>query len=89
LWTWQAHVIRIFGRHGWLALDGTWVRGGDSKVDGVTQNTFEENVRLGSTAAWFINSRNALKAAFATGVTTRYGGDFNVFTIGYQYSWGG
>jgi Putative MetA-pathway of phenol degradation len=89
LWTWQAHAIRIFGRHGWLALDGTWVRGGTTAVDGVDQNTFEENARLGTTAAWFINSHHGLKAAFATGVTTRYGGDFNVFTIGYQYMWGG
>jgi Putative MetA-pathway of phenol degradation len=89
LWTWQAHAIRIFGRNGWLALDGTWVRGGNSTVDGVTQNTYEESVRLGSTGAWVINRRNSLKAAFATGVTTRYGGDFNVFTLGYQYAWGG
>jgi hypothetical protein len=89
LWTWQAHAIRIVGRRGWLALDGTWVRGGATKLNGVVQNTFEENARLGSTAAWFISRHHALKAAFATGVTTRYGGDFDIFTIGYQYSWGG
>jgi len=89
LWTLQGHAIRIFGRHGWLALDGTLVRGGATSIDGVVQNTFEENVRLGATAAWFVNSHHAFKAAFATGVTTRYGGDFDIFTIGYQYAWGG
>jgi hypothetical protein len=72
-----------------VALDGTWFRGGATSIDGVSENTFQENARLGSTAAWFINNHHALKAAFATGVTTRYGGDFNTFTIGYQYAWGG
>jgi hypothetical protein len=89
LWTWQAHAIRIIGRSGWLALDGTWVRGGATSIDGAAQNTHEDNARLGATGAWFINRSSALKAAFATGVTTRYGGDFNVFSIGYQYAWGG
>jgi len=89
LWTLQGHFIRVVGRRGWLALDGTLVRGGATSLDGVVQNTLEENVRLGATAAWFINNRHAFKAAFATGVTTRYGGDFDIFTIGYQYAWGG
>lgn len=88
LWTFQGHAIRIFGHKGWLALDGTLVRGGTTSVDGVVQNTFSENVRLGATAAWFINMKHALKAAFATGVTTRYGGDFDTISIGYQYGWG-
>ena len=88
LWTFQGHAIRVFGRKGWLALDGTLVRGGATSVDGVVQNTFSENVRLGATAAWFINMKHALKAAFATGVTTRYGGDFDTISIGYQYGWG-
>ncbi|HEX6791439.1 MAG TPA: transporter [Candidatus Krumholzibacteria bacterium] len=88
LWTWQAHAIRIFGRKGWLALDGTWFRGGTTSIDGVDQNTFEENARLGATAAWFVSLKHAIKASFATGVTTRYGGDFDTFSIGYQYGWG-
>jgi hypothetical protein len=89
LWTFQAHAIRIIGRKGWAALDGTLVRGGATSIDGVVQNTFQKSVRLGATAAWFINKSSALKAAFATGVTTRYGGDFDIFTVGYQYAWGG
>jgi len=89
LWTWQVHAIRILGRKGWVALDGTWFRGGATTLNGVEQSTFSENARLGATAAWFINRRHALKAAFASGVTTRYGGDFDTFTIGYQYGWGG
>jgi hypothetical protein len=88
MWTWQAHVIRLFGRKGWLALDGTWFRGGVTSVNGVEQNTFTENARLGATGAWFISPRHAVKASFASGVTTRYGGDFDSFSVGYQYGWG-
>jgi hypothetical protein len=89
LWTLQGHLIRIFGRRAWLALDGTLVNGGKTAVDGVVQNTFTNNVRLGATAGWFLGGGHALKAAFASGVYTRYGGDFDIITVGYQYAWGG
>jgi hypothetical protein len=89
LWTCQGHMIRILGRSGWLAFDATFFSGGTTSVDGVAQNTFEKSVRLGATAAWFIGGGHAFKAAFATGAYTRYGGDFDIITIGYQYAWGG
>jgi len=89
LWTFQGHFIRILGRHGWAALDATLVSGGTTSVDGVVQNTFEENARLGATAAWAFSGGHAVKAAFATGVLTRVGGDFDIISIGYQYTWGG
>ena len=28
------------------------------------------------------------QAAYSRGVYTRYGGDFSVFSVGYQYGWG-
>jgi hypothetical protein len=89
LWTYQAHLIRIFNRSAWVALDATFFNGGATSVNGVVQDTLEQNVRLGATVAWFLGSGHALKAAFASGVYTRYGGDFDIITVGYQYAWGG
>ena len=89
LWAFQGHLIRILGRRGWVALDGTWVSGGATSVDGVVQNTFQRNTRLGTTAAWSVSGGHVIKGSFARGVYTRYGGDFSVFSVGYQYNWGG
>jgi len=89
VWTAQGHLIRLLGRRGWVALDATLVRGGTTSVDGVVQNTFQRTTRLGATAAWSLGRGHALKASFATGVYTRLGGDFDVYSLGYQYGWGG
>jgi hypothetical protein len=89
LWTVQGHLIRMLGRRGWVALDATLVRGGATSVDDVPQNTFQRNSRCGATAAWSLGHGHTLKASFSSGVYTRFGGDFTVFSLGYQYGWGG
>jgi len=89
IWTFQSHLIRVLGRRGWIALDGTLVRGGDTSVDGVVQNNFQKSVRLGGTAAWSLGGGHALKASFSRGAYTRFGGDFDVLAVGYVYNWGG
>jgi hypothetical protein len=89
LWTLQGHVVRAFGRRGWLALDGTLVYGGSTLVNGTVQNTFQRNVRLGATGGWFLGGGHGLRAAFSDGVYTRLGGDYFVLSLGYSYAWGG
>jgi hypothetical protein len=88
VWTFQGHVIRVFGRRGFLALDGTLVRGGRTEVDGVVQHEFQETVRFGGTGVYAFGRGHALKGVFSTGVLTRFGGDFDLFSVGYQYAWG-
>ncbi|HET9293560.1 MAG TPA: transporter [Gemmatimonadales bacterium] len=87
LWTFQAHVVHLFGRRAWLALDGTFVSGGTTSVDGVTQNTFQRNSRFGATGSWFLGGGHAVKGSFSSGVFTRVGGEFDVFAVSYQYGW--
>jgi hypothetical protein len=89
LWALQGHLIRVLGRRGWLAFDGTLVNGGTQAVDGVVQNNFERTVRFGGTGVWFLGRGHALRAAVSTGAYTRFGGDFDVISLGYSYSWGG
>lgn len=89
LWTFQAHLIRIFGRKAWTALDGTWVTGGTTKVDGVRTNSFQKSARFGMTGGWIVSPGHQIKASVASGVYTRLGGDFTVLSLGYNYVWGG
>ena len=85
----QGHLIRILGRRGWLALDGTLVTGGETSVDGVVRSTFQRNLRLGATGAYMVKGGHGLRASVSTGFYTRLGGDFTVFSLGYSYAWGG
>jgi hypothetical protein len=85
--TLQGHVIRLLGRRGWLAFDATLVRGGTTAVDGESKTNFQKNARLGATGAWFLGQGHAVKAAVSFGAYTRVGGDFQMFTVGYSYSW--
>jgi len=87
-WTFQGHIIRVFGRRGYLALDGTLVRGGSTRVDGVVMHELQKTVRFGGTGVYSFGRGHALKGVFSTGVLTRFGGDFDLFSVGYQYSWG-
>jgi len=89
LWTLQSHLIRLLGRRGFVALDGTLFTGGTTSIGGVAQNNFERNGRLGATSVWSPGRGHALKASFSRGFYTRFGGDFKVFSVGYQYGWGG
>ena len=89
LWTLQGHVIRLLGRRGFVALDGTLVDGGETSLDGALQNNFQRNARFGATMAWSLGRGHTIKGSFSSGVYTRFGGDFRVFALGYQYSWGG
>ena len=88
LWTIQTHVVHLFGRKAWVALDGTWVTGGTTKVDGVVTNSFQRSSRLGATGGWLLGGGHQLKANLSTGVYTRLGGDFTSATLGYSYAWG-
>ncbi len=58
------------------------------KIDGVLRNNFQKNTRLGLTFSFPVAPRNTLKLAFASGVTTRVGADFNSVLVAYQYTWG-
>lgn len=89
LWALQGHFVRVFGRRAWVALDGTVVQGGSTFVDGALQNNFQKSVRLGVTAAWFVKGPHSLRGSISSGVYTRYGGDFDVVSLGYLYAWGG
>jgi hypothetical protein len=88
LWSAQAHLVRVFGLRGWIALDGTLVYGGATSLNDTVENTFQRNVRLGATGGWNLGGGHALRAAFSTGVYTRLGGDFVVLSGGYSYIWG-
>lgn len=87
IWGVQAHVVRELRRRGhWLAFDATYYRGGRSSTNGVESSLELDNTRLGLTYTRPLTPRQSLKFAFATGVVTQTGTDFDQFQVAYQAS---
>ena len=71
----------------WVAFDATWYSGGATNVDGVPKADLKRNTRVGATFSMPVARQHALKVAYSTGTTTRFGGDFDTLTLVWQYTW--
>jgi Putative MetA-pathway of phenol degradation len=85
--TLQAHVGYTFKPRLWAAADATFYKGGRTTVDGVRNDDLQENSRFGLTLSVPLGRRHSVKAAWASGFTTRIGGDFQTLTLAWQYLW--
>jgi hypothetical protein len=85
----QGHLVYAFKSGIWVALDGTFYRGGRTTVDGVKGDDLQENSRFGINIALPVNPYNSVKLHASTGVSTRTGSDFDTVGIAWQYRWGG
>ena len=83
----QGHLIYTLRRRMWLSVDGTYFTGGRTSVDGVLNEDRKRNARIGATFSLPLDPHQSLKLAWAKGVTTRIGGDLNMFVVGWQYAW--
>jgi len=85
----QTHVIYSLRNGIWASLDGTYYWGGRTTIDGVRGDDLQENTRIGATCAFPIDKLNSIKLYVSTGVSTRFGNDFDLIGIAWQYRWGG
>jgi hypothetical protein len=83
----QGHVAYTFRPRLWLSASGTWYSGGGTHVDGRPNRNTQHNSRAGLTLAVPVSRRNSLKLAWATGVSANFGGDFDAWSLGWQYLW--
>jgi hypothetical protein len=85
----QAHAIYRFGPGFWLAGSAGYASGGRTTVGPVTRDDFQNNVRVGMQLVYALTRSQGLFFGWNSGVTTRTGADFDSYTVGYQYAWGG
>ena len=81
------HISYVFKSGIWLGANGVHVHGGNISVNGVYSDSFQKNWRLGATVSVPFTRQHSIKVLFHTGVATRIGADFDIFTIAYQYLW--
>ena len=83
----QAHVRYHINRDIWAAVDGNFWRGGQTTVNGVTNDDLQNNSRVGFTLAWQVAPGHGLRLGASRGAFTRIGGDFSSIGLSYNYTW--
>lgn len=83
----QAHASYTFRPRFWVAADGTWYRGGSTRVADGDATTSMNNSRLGLTVSFPVGKRYSAKVAYGTGVIARTGTDFQTIAIAWQALW--
>jgi hypothetical protein len=72
----------------WVSLDGNFWSGGTTTLDGVENpRTLQKSSRVGATASVPLNQRQSIKFGFARGAYARFGGDYTIYSLAWQYSW--
>lgn len=84
IWAWQSHIGYALPHRSWLAFNGTWFAGGQTRVGGLENPDLQRNTRLGATLSIPISAQQSLKFVYSTGATTRRGSDFNSFNVTWQ-----
>jgi Putative MetA-pathway of phenol degradation len=85
----QGHVIRSFRYGIWASVDATYFTGGDTQINGVSNNELQRNWRVGVTLALPLTARNSIKLYGSNGVSARTGDSYKLFGVVWQYHWGG
>jgi hypothetical protein len=85
----QLHFIYLFRGGSWIAFDANYYSGGRTTVDGAAQNDELGNSRLGLTYSYPWDRQHSLKLYVSEGISVRYGEDFSVVGLAWQYRWGG
>jgi hypothetical protein len=85
--TLQGTLSYTFAPRLWLAASGTWYTGGTTSLDGVSERNRQDNSRAGLTLAIPVGRQNSVKLAWSKGVTARFGGDLETYSVSWQYLW--
>lgn len=83
----QGHVIYVFRRGFWGAVEAGYGRGGRTSINDEEKDTLIRNWRLGLTLAFPISGHDSIKFAFISGLRAGKGADFSTVLGAYQYRW--
>ena len=85
----QGGLIYSFRNGSWAAANGTYFTGGRTTVEGVEGDDLQKNSRAALTVALPVSRNHSVKLYASTGVSTRFGSDFDTVGLAWQYRWGG
>ena len=83
----QLHVSYVFKPGVWVAISSGMSGMGETIVNDIEKNDLQQNSRYGAAFAYRIKKHHALKVAYTSGISTRYGANFSTVLIAYQFMW--
>ena len=83
----QLHISYVFKPGIWLAVSGGTSSLGETIINDIEQDDLQNNSRYGAAFAYRLSKNHALKIAYTSGISTRYGSDFSTFLVAYQFMW--
>lgn len=83
----QLHLIYLLRTGAWIAFDANYYSGGRTTVNGVQQNDELGSSRLGLTFSYPWDRQHSIKLYVSDGVSVRFGEDFTIVGLAWQYRW--
>jgi hypothetical protein len=90
IFAFETHLSYDFRPRLWVSLDGNFWYGGRTSLNGVLNPaTLQQSSRIGITASVPLTRHQSIKAGYADGAYVRFGGDYRIVSLAWQYSWFG
>jgi hypothetical protein len=83
----QAHLSYVFRPGLWLAAGATYYRGGRTTAGEIENNDVQGNSRVGLALGVPISNSQSIRFIWSSGVSTRFGGDFDTWGVLWTYAW--
>lgn len=84
----ETHLSYDFRPRLWVSLDANFWRGGRTSLNGVENPaTLQKSSRIGVTASFPLTRHQSVKVGYADGAYVRFGGDYKIASVAWQYSW--
>jgi len=83
----EVHLIKRIRPGFWASLDANYYTGGETRIGADFSDDLQRNSRAGFTLVFPIHGRHAIRAGFSTGISTRSGGDFEMYSLSWAYAW--
>jgi hypothetical protein len=84
----EGHLSYTFSPSVWASLDLRYSFRGNTILDGLDQNSTQENLTAGAEASWSPDSHNSLVLVLAKALVHRNAPDYAGVALRYIYSWG-
>ncbi len=85
----EGHLSYDFDKlHCWVSLDGNFWFGGTTSLNGISNPaTRQKSSRVGGTFSFPLAKNQSIKIGYSNGTYVRFGGNYQSFSVAWQYSW--
>jgi hypothetical protein len=87
LFSLQLHASYLFKNFMWVAANFAFANGGQTSLNGVKNNDYQSNSRIGLTYSTPLSRQLSARVQYHVAADTRRGSDYNIFVATFQYTW--